>query len=51
VRGRVRHGRRKFGKLAGERRVFRAGVGVHGAAMALMAISTDVVLARKAAEG
>jgi MFS family permease len=31
----------KIGKLAGERRVFQIGVVVHGAAMALMATSTD----------
>jgi MFS family permease len=31
----------KVGKLAGERRVFQAGVVAHGVAMALMATSTD----------
>ena len=34
----------KIGKLAGERLVFQAGVVLHGGAMALMAISTDVTM-------
>src|SRR5499426_4582127 len=34
----------KIGKLAGERRVFQAGVVVHGLSMALMAISVDAVM-------
>src|SRR5262245_11671275 len=34
----------KIGKLAGERRVFQVGVVVHGAAMALMATSSNAAI-------